>query len=409
LTVKWKNGFDPELVIQKLSSIRILDGEKVSFSGFEYNEYISVLVTMVEISEDIPTEVSRELIVKGFHEAARKPEMDKKGIISSINKAVRTHLGMPEQEYRLVTTLNIQASNVLPRFQVNGCWIMFYKTLPKKYLATRQEFLSSAPPWLVDTKGSFSYYIVAHAADKSTHAAVGKMLDAIDLLRGIWNLHTNKAMVLSFGGRKKPINQVILGAVHTLHGKDGKKVGETYWYEYENFQDHKKVDFSKDSYRTLDYSKNLRKALNKNNYRKDVELGIVRYVRALDSRDYDSTFIKLRGVLEYLTNTLKDSYDKTIRRASFLHMDREFHRQVLEHLRHYRNKTVHLGAGENDIDTHVYQLKSYVEQLLQFHIANSFGFKSLEEASNFMDFLHDVEALKKQIAMCQAGIKFIGG
>ena len=407
--MKWKNGFNPEPIVQKLSSIRILDGKKVSFCGFEYNEYISVLVTMVEISEDIPTEVSRELIVKGFHEAARKTKLDKRDIILSIGKAVRAHLGTPEEEYRLVTTLNIQVSNVLPRYRLNGCWIMFYKTLPKKYLATRQEFLSIAPSWLVGTKGSFSYYLVAQAAEKSTHAAVGKMLDAIDLLRGIWNLHTNKAMVLSFGGRKKPVNQIVLGAVHTLHGKDGKKIGETYWHEYENFQDHNKMDLSKDSYRTLDFTKTVRKALNKNIYRKDVELGIIRYVRALDSRDYDSTFIKLWGVLEYLTNTLKDSYDKTIRRASFLYKDREYHRQVLEHLRHYRNKSVHLGAGENDIDIRVYQLKNYVEQLLKFHIANSFEFKSLEEASRFMDFLHDAEDLEKQIAFCQAAIKFIGG
>ena len=408
MTVKWKNGFDPELIVEKLSSIRTLDGEKVSFNGFEYNEYISVLMTMIEISEDIPTEVSRELIIKGFHEAARKTKLTKQDIISSVKKAVRAHLGMPEEEYWLVTTLNIHSSNVLPRYKVNGCSLMIYKNLPKKYLATRQEFMSIAPSWLVGTNGASSYYLVAHAAEKSTHAAVGKMLDAIDLLRGIWNLQTNKVMVLSFGERKKPINQVILGAVHTLHGKDGKKVGDTYWHESENFQDHHKVDFSKSSYETLEFTRTVRKALNKNIYRKDVELGVVRYVRALDSRDYDSAFIKLWGVLEYLTNTLKDSYDKTIRRASFLYKDREYNRQVLEHLRQYRNKSVHLGAGENDIDTHVYQLKSYVEQLLLFHIANSFGFKSLEEASRFMDFQHDKEALKKQIAFCQAGIKFLG-
>ncbi|MCP9904588.1 hypothetical protein KBY85_10640 [Cyanobium sp. BA5m-10] len=363
---------------------------------------------MIEISENIPIEVSRELIVKGFHEAARKTKLTQKNIISLVDKAVRTHLGMPEEGYSLVTTLNIHSSNILPRYKVNGCTLLFYKNLPKKYLATRQQFLSIAPSWLVGPKRASEYYLVAHASEKSTHAAVGKMLDAIDLLRGIWNLQANKVMVLSFGERKKPINQVLLGEVHTLHGKDGKNIGDMYWHQSENFQDHRKVDFSNDSYKILEVTNIWRDALKKNIYRKDVELGIVRYVRALDSRDYDSTFIKLWSVLEYLTGTLRDRYDKTIRRASFLYKDREYNRLVLENLRQYRNKSVHLGAGENNIDTHVYQLKSYVEQLLLFHIPNSFGLKSLEEASRFMDLQHDKEALKKQIAFCQAGIKFIG-
>lgn len=393
----------------KLSSIRTLDGEKVSFSGFEYNEYISVLKSMIEIDEDIPTEISHGLIVKGFHEAAKKTTLTKQSVISSIKRSVREHLGKPEEDYWLVTTLNIINSNDLPRYTINGCSLRFHKKLPEKYRATRQEFLNMASSWLVDKNDAISHYLVAHVSERSAHAAVDKMLDAIDLLRGIWNLHINKVMVLSFGGRKKPVNQITLGAVHTLHHKNGNKVDDTYWYEPDHFKEHSKVDFAKNSYKTLEFTKNARKALKKNRYRKDVEVGIVRYVRALDSTDYNSVYIKLWSVLEYLTHTLKDSYDKTIRRTSFQYKDREYAREVLEHLRQYRNKSVHLGAGESDIDAHVYQLKSYVEQLLRFHIANHFRFESLEEAAKFMDLQPDIDALKKQIAFCQAGIKFMGG
>ncbi|MGE4501208.1 MAG: hypothetical protein AB7C96_12735 [Hydrogenovibrio sp.] len=138
-------------------------------------------------------------------------------------------------------------------------------------------------------------------------------------------------------------------------------------------------------------------------------MGIVRYVRALDSPDYNSAFISLWSVLEYLTYTLKDSYDKTIKRTSFHYKDREYARQVLEHLRRYRNKSVHLGAGESEIDTHIYQLKNYIERLLKFHISNHFGFESIEEAAKFMDLQHDIGELKKQIAIYQAGVKFISG
>ncbi len=409
MSVKWKNGFNPDVVLGKLDAIRTLDGEKASFSGFEYNEYIQVLKSMVDVDEGISQEIAHQLIVKGFHEAAKKQELTKNNVISAVKKSVREHLGKPNEPYWLLTTLNINFGNDLPRYSINGCTIRFYKQIPKKYRKARTSVLSEVSSWLIDKDESFSYYVVAHISDKTAHEAVEKMLDAIDLLRGIWNLHINKSMVLSFGGRKKPINQITLGALHTLHDKNGEKVNDTFWYEPEHYKDHSKVDFAKNSYKTLEFTKNVRKALRKNSYGKDVESAIIRYVRALDSQDYNAVFIKLWSVLEGLTHTLKDSYDKTIKRAAFQYADREYNRQVLEHLRQYRNRSVHLGAGENDIDTHVYQLKSYVEQLLRFHIANHFKFESMEVAAKFMDLQPDKEALKKQIELCRAGITFMGG
>jgi hypothetical protein len=216
-------------------------------------------------------------------------------------------------------------------------------------------------------------------------------------------------MVISFGGRKKPINQITLGALHTLHDQSGDTKTDAFWYEPDYYKNNSKVDFSNNDYKTLEFTKNVRKALSKNCYAKDVESSLIRYVRALDSQDYNSVFIKLWSVLEGLTNTLKDNYDTTIRRTSFHYADREYTRLVLEHLRQYRNRFMHLGSGENDIDTHVYQLKSYVEQLLRFHIENYLKFSSLEEAARFMDLQPDIDVLKKQMKLCRAGIKFMGG
>ncbi len=68
-----------------------------------------------------------------------------------------------------------------------------------------------------------------------------------------------------------------------------------------------------------------------------------------------------------------------------------------------------MGTGDNDIDIHVYQLKGYVEQLLMFHVRNSFKFKNMSEAAKFMDLQPDKKALKKQIELCRAGIRFMGG
>ena len=407
MSAKWKNGFTPNVILEKLSSIRMLDGDKVSFKGFEYNEYIAVLKSMVEINEEVSAEIGHGLIVKGFHEAAKKKELTAVAVLSGIKNALREHLKKPSQLYWLLTTINISLSNDLPMYNINGCSLRFFKYLPKKYRKARESFISDVSSWLIDKDESLSYYIKARVCEKSEYGAATRMLDAIDLLRGIWNLHINKTMVLSFGGRKKPINQITLGAMHTLHDKSGNKASNTFWYEPEHYENHAQVDLSENSYRTIEFTKNVRKLLKKSSYGKDVEIAIIRYVRALDSQDYDSVFIKLWSILEYLTATLQEKYDKTIKRTVFQYVDRDYNKQVLEHLRQYRNKSVHLGSGSNDIETHVYQLKSYVEHLIRFHIANHFKFYNLQEAATFMDLQPDKEALKKQIELCRAGISFM--
>jgi hypothetical protein len=52
-------------------------------------------------------------------------------------------------------------------------------------------------------------------------------------------------------------------------------------------------------------------------------------------------------------------YDKTIKRTLFVCVpeERDFHREILKHLREYRNTTVHRAEQRDDILPLVYQAK----------------------------------------------------
>ncbi|MCD4720516.1 MAG: hypothetical protein K8S13_11755 [Desulfobacula sp.] len=101
---------------------------------------------------------------------------------------------------------------------------------------------------MIDEDENYSYFVTAHIRSKTKHDAVNKMLDAIDLLRGIWNLYMNKEFTIRFGnGKKKPINQITLGALHTLHNKNGSLAADVFWYEPDHYKNHSKVDFPKNS------------------------------------------------------------------------------------------------------------------------------------------------------------------
>jgi hypothetical protein len=154
------------------------------------------------------------------------------------------------------------------------------------------------------------------------------------------------------------------------------------------------------------FLRSVRKNLAKCKYKQNIEDAIVLYTRALDEWDWDGAFLKLWSVLEQLTNT-EESYKVTIRRASFVFEDRNFCQQVLRHLRDYRNKFVHEAADSSEIETYIYQLKSFVEPLLSFHLGNKYGFESIEKASEFLDIPSDKEELSSRIKKMKYAQKYL--
>ena len=89
-----------------------------------------------------------------------------------------------------------------------------------------------------------------------------------------------------------------------------------------------------------DFEQKLRKLLSKIKYEKEITNAIIEYGRALDNRNWRTAFLRLWIVLEELTHTCSDGYKVTIRRASFVFKEREYHRQILNHLRDLRNSFV---------------------------------------------------------------------
>jgi|SRR5680860_155529 len=127
-----------------------------------------------------------------------------------------------------------------------------------------------------------------------------------------------------------------------------------------------------------------------------------------DLANWEDSFLRLWGVLEQLAHTRKDGYKVTIKRASFLFADREYHRLILTHLQNYRNETVHAGIDGHDIEAYMYQLKRYVEKALQFHLGSRFGFTSKEQAAKFMDLPDDMSQIDESIKIMRHAKNFLG-
>lgn len=226
----------------------------------------------------------------------------------------------------------------------------------------------------------------------------------------MWNLFHNRRqrMRRSFGGPRKPANKFVLGPLHTLHLPDGKLATKSWWFEPEYRGPLAVYNPYKEINEMYKYQDVVRASLRRISYRSDLEASILRYTRALDLGNWEDAFLRLWSVLEHITNSGRDSYTVTFRRTSFLFKQREYARQVLTHLKDYRNRAVHAGSENHEIEILMYQLKNYVEFLLAFHIGNKFGFKDLKQAGEFMDLPSDPELLKSKIHILRNAQTFLG-
>lgn len=129
-------------------------------------------------------------------------------------------------------------------------------------------------------------------------------------------------------------------------------------------------------------------------------------MRALDESDPNTAFIRLWGALEMLVVPGQADYAKLVQRCAFLFNDTEFHRQLLEHLREYRNTNVHAGEESEQARTHCYQLQIYFVALLRFHLGNAKFFQSLDEANLFLEFPPDEKELKRRSQLIDKAIRY---
>lgn len=409
-TVSWRKKYDQGLIARRLESIANRKGSKlVSFNGFEFNEYVTVLYSMLEFPNSVSEIQARNMVHDAIFRVGGEPTITADGIKDALECLIREYLSQPYERYVLITSVSLLQNAVIPRIRINNVTIIFESSLPTRYhkerLMVSERFKYSL---FVDPPTDY-LSVRIHIAARSASDAVEKALDILDLVRGTWNLFYNRANTSRISsGKPKPVNKVVLGPVHTLHYPNGKLVSEkTFWYEHRYYGAVKPYDPSDKIEDMNTFRRNVRNSLakKKSAYCAELERAIIQYSRALDDRDWYNAFLRLWVVLESLTNIQYGSYEPIIKRVSFLFEDSDYCKQVLKHLIDGRNKIVHESAEHTAIEAYLYQLKRFIDKLLMFHLSHEF--RSLGEACQFLDLPTDGDVLKSQIEARRYAKKYL--
>ena len=407
MCAKWKDGFTPEIVASRFDDIKQVKDDKVSFTGFGYELYHSMLESMLDYDSKIPFFTQRGLQRKAIKIAASKGTITHKTMLRFINKEERDYLAQDKNDFVLLSHVTIRNNIILPRFVIDGSVISFSRSIPKHFNKDHYDHPKHTRTYYWTDLPKNSQCVRIRVSARDEHEAVNLAIQRFDFLRAIMNLKLNSGYRQS-SGPSKPVNVVLFGPLHSLHEPDGSMGSYRFWYQ-PGYYAKDTLNLSNKSEKLLKFIGHVRNKIKSHNYSTYIKDVLQRYVQALDYPDYNTSLINLWGVLEALTITKRENYEVCVRRTAALWAEKEFHLQVLKHLKSYRNNYIHSGESYDDVELYLYQLKGYVDNLLLFHINNHFDLKDFTHAREFMDSVsRDVKYMKHKKKLLRDSFKFQG-
>jgi len=404
MPITWKKKFKPDVILQKIDATRSVSTDgRASFTGLDHQEYVPVLASML----NFPTSADRinksSLIWAGLSKAQGK--LNQLSFEAAINKALRKELSTAVERYLLISSISLKGKNIPRSIKILDATIEFLpRGIPRSFDG-RHNVVKKHSHIIEDTPATYLPVRIS-VRDKSPTAAAQQAIDYLDLFRGLMALYVNFAMQWTLGGSVsyEPINRVRCGSRHTIHSPSGKIATEAFWFE-PNFRP-AKIYEAENSLKLFEVIRRDVAKISKSPYTKELANALIKYARSLDEPDANTAFIKLWSALESVTTPGIADYDKMIKRCCFLYSDGEYHRQILEHLREYRNKSVHSGVEGEDARTNCYLLQSFFRTAVHFYKGNHQAFSSLDAANEFLDLPADRFALAAQLRALRKAMRF---
>lgn len=409
MAAKWDDRYDQEQLCNHLEESKVQDvNGNIRFESMSFKVFVVVLNSMVSLDKKIPKYEKYRILYKAALNVAKKGETTPSKLLREINLFESQFLDNKPKRYILLTSLSVDPSYKLKLLRVNDCNITFTNLPPKIFLQERKEKVEPAVSSVLVGNFPRDYlYIKISVTGKSDSIAAEKALDSLHLIRGIWNLFYNSTVAYreSFG-RRRPVNKIILGPLHTLHFPNGKLATSSYWYEI-GYQESVSPFEIQSLNQLYTFQDEVRKLLKRSPFRSYLEKALIRYTRALDLWDWETSYIHLWSLLEYLTSKSENEHPKpVVKRASYLFEERDYAQVILRHLKDYRNRAVHGGEDELNIEILIYQLKRFVEVLIEFQILNKYKFNSRNEIVEFLDSSTDLDNLNYKLKMTTDAITF---
>jgi len=237
MSITWNNKeYQPERVIEKIEAARKTGNNenKVQFIGWGFQEFAALIYSMLDFSNEIPEIDAREIVSKAIFNAGTTGRITTKSLIAEINRLEKAYESSPIEKYVLASSISLSRSWKIKKIKTANSTILFDNILPAKFHKETDVLLKNAEHSLFANRPTDYLSVRVYVSAKSVHHAANQALETLDFARGIWNWLLNKRYSnrMSWAGKPEPVNNIILGPIHTLHKPSGELAAtEVWWYE----------------------------------------------------------------------------------------------------------------------------------------------------------------------------------
>jgi hypothetical protein len=230
MCAKWKDNYDPNHLAERIESgcDRSTPG-RVGFK-MEHHDCVTLLWSSLVLSDQIPESEISGIFWKGIFAAAKAGRITAKTLCSEVSKVERVFLNLPPVQFTVATSISVTPSISLVRRSRTGSRISIGGMNDGKF--SRGPIIEHARTLLLsDFPANYLSTRVTLQARTPAVAAVNA-LDDLDLIRGLWNFGINRRIISSnSSGKRQPMNQILLGPVHTIHNPDGSLATQQFFYQ----------------------------------------------------------------------------------------------------------------------------------------------------------------------------------
>ena len=399
----WESGFDRNLILRRFSACRRINNGRAAFTAHEYKFWFPILLTAIRAK----TPEGMTLKVRCVRKAMNDPELklnDPDKFIARCEAAFREASRQTKQPFIFVCDITYTGPRLFNSIRDGDCRIV-WSSRSSRFLSAAYKARDELSHILADRDVSTNFDgltpILVHVNALDYESAIEQAIVLVDRLRGIFNLVVNakrKLNILSELTKPHAVNRFRLGPCRTLHRPDGSLAVKMFWYEPRWSHDLKSVEFKGEIKATKGTFLRWWKRAQHNPLRGLITGGLLRYCRALDQHDLDSTLLGLWGALELLTGTQNATYENTVDRITHLFKDPIEVRQIAQHIRLRRNSTVHAAQSPSheEIETIIWQAEFLVSQILFFCIREGRTISKQPDLRFFLDLTLEEDVLRRQ-------------
>lgn len=141
----WKPKYKVDLLSNQMEEIKNVSTDgKISFRGFEYQNLIVLLDSMVDLDKRVPKIEKRSIVNQAIFNAGDNIKINPSSILTEIGKLEVKYLSKSEQKYELLTEISLGRTCQVSKIYFDGAIIVVHDRPNETFIAFRKKQLEKA-------------------------------------------------------------------------------------------------------------------------------------------------------------------------------------------------------------------------------------------------------------------------